>query len=104
MTQKTGIEYGLVRATIDGKMVYRIYSGHATGVRLPSGPGTRIIGHTHPAGTRYPSTGPLSDQANINRAFLRALEENPLAPVPHRRVIWSEGPLDNTIFYLDVLR
>ena len=104
MTQKTGIEYGLVRETVGGQKVYRIYSGHAKGVRLPSGPGTRIIGHTHPAGTRYPSTGPFSDQANINRAFLRSLEENPLAPVPHRRVIWGEGSLDNTIYHPDVLR
>jgi hypothetical protein len=103
-TKASGVEFGLTRETIGGQKVFKLYSGGGDNVRLPSGPGIRNIGHTHPMGTPYPSTGPLSDMTNINLEFLRAVQQNPLAPVPHRRVIWGEGPFDSTIYRPDVLR
>jgi len=104
MSKKSGVEFGITRETINGQRAYRIYSGGGNSVRLPSGPGSRIIGHTHPQGSRYPSFGPFSDMDNINRSFLRSLQGNPAAPVPHRRVIWGEGLFDSTIYHPDILR
>ena len=104
MSKASGVEFGLTRETLNGRMVYRLYSGGGDNVRLPSGPGSRIIGHTHPRGTRYPSTGEFSDMDNINNAFLRSLQQSPSAPMPHRRVIWGEGNFDSTIYYPNVLR
>ena len=91
MSKATGIEFGLVSETIDGRIVYRLYSGGGDNVILRGGPGRRIIGHTHPQGGRYPSEGPLSDMENINKAFLRSLQSDPASPIPHRRVIWGDG-------------
>ena len=101
MTEAHGIEFGLTREVVDGKSVYRLYSGGRNAVTMPSGEGVRIIGHTHPSGYRLPST---ADIDNLNRAFLNSLERDLLAPVPHRRVIWGSGPANSTIYYPNVLR
>jgi hypothetical protein len=104
MSRAAGVEFGLVRETIDGRMVYRLYSGGGDNVALRGGPGRRIIGHTHPQGGRYPSEGPFSDMENINKAFLRSLQIDPTSPVPHRRVIWGDGDFDSTLYFPDILR
>jgi RHS repeat-associated protein len=103
-SKASGVEFGLARETIGESRVFKLYSGGGNNVRIPSGPGARNIGHTHPQGSRYPSTGPFSDMDNINKAFLKALQQDPATPLPHRRVIWGEGLNDNTVYYPDVLR
>jgi len=45
-----------------------------------------------------------ADIGNINAQFLRDVGSNPLAPVPHRRVIFGSGATDSTIYYPNVLR
>jgi hypothetical protein len=101
VTEKTGIEYGLTREVIGGQPAYRLYSGGADWVTMPRGGGVRVIGHTHTSGSRLPSAADIN---NINAQFLRSIEANPLAPVPHRRVIWGPGTNESTIYHPNVLR
>ncbi len=98
MTENLDIEFGLTREIVDGKSVYRLYSGGKNAVTMPT---RGNMAHTHPSGSRLPSA---TDIENINKLFLDLLEENPLAPVPHRRIIWGPGPQDSTIYYPTVLR
>ena len=101
LTEKTGIEFGLTRELVGGRQVRRLYSGGQNAVTLPTGPGIRSIGHTHPSAARLPSSPDIN---SINRRFMNALEADPLAPVPHSRVMWGSGATDSTIYYPNVLR
>jgi hypothetical protein len=102
LTEKTGIEYALTRETRGDQKVFRLYSGGRNAFTTPrAGPNVRMIGHTHPNGTPYPSG---ADLRSLNEQFLEALENNPFAPVPHGRVIYGPGSTESTPYYPNILR
>lgn len=98
LSQAANIEFGLTKELMNGRAVYRLYSGGPNALAMP---GIRNIGHTHPSGNQVPSN---TDIRSINEAFLDAVQSNPLARLPHRRVIWGSGPADSTFYYPNVLR
>ena len=103
LTQAHGIEFGLAREMVNGRAVYRLYSGGANAVTIGESGNQvlRVIGHTHPSGIGLPSG---ADIRNINAAFLNALETDPYARVPVRILIWGPGPGQTTPYYPNVLR
>ena len=103
LTQQHGVEFGLAREMVNGRAVYRLYSGGANAVTIGESGNQvlRVIGHTHPSGIGLPSG---ADIRNINGAFLNALETDPYARVPVRIIIWGPGAGQTTPYYPNVLR
>jgi hypothetical protein len=88
---------------VNGKAVYRLYSGGANAVTIGESGNQmlRVIAHTHPRGTRLPSPG---DLRNINEAFVEAVAADPYARVPVRIIIWGPGAGQTTPYFPNVLR
>lgn len=101
LTEQNPIEYALTRETIGGTRVFRLYSGGRNAVTVPNSLDVRVIGHTHPSGSRWPSRADINA---VNKRFLDLVESDPYARVPHERVIFGPGNRDSTTYYPTLLR
>jgi hypothetical protein len=101
LTEALGIEYGLSRELVNGRAVYRLYSGSSNAVTIGESGNTvlRVIAHTHPSGVGRPS---IDDMANINRAFLEAIARDPSARRPVRIIIYGSGKGQAIPYYPDI--
>jgi hypothetical protein len=104
LTAKHDVEFALTHELIDGKSVYRLYSGERGFVEYPTTNLIRRIAHTHPSGNAAISE---ADVANHNRAWLRYFERNgrkPYTPQFPSRVVYGPGVRDYTMFWPSILR
>jgi hypothetical protein len=104
LSAKHDVEFALTKELVDGRYVYRVYSGARGFVDIPSQNLIRRIAHTHPSGNPMISA---SDLVNHNRTWLRNFERNGMdlyTPIHPSRVIYGSGAADDTLFWSTILR
>ncbi|BBA35542.1 hypothetical protein sS8_3605 [Methylocaldum marinum] len=97
LSEKAGVEFSIVRESVDGKSVTKFYSGSAWSSPAPRD--GRLIGHTHPNKNAYQKWPSEADINIMNARYYRELAVNPYAQPRPSRIIWGPGDTHNTIFW-----
>ena len=97
------VEFKLCLEVLEGRRVFRLYSGGRGFVEYPTQNLIRGIAHTHPSGN--PSVSP-QDIASLNRQWLKYFRSmnNPYVTHFPSRVVYGPGPDDYTLYWPTVLR
>ncbi|AKJ27316.1 annexin [Caldimonas brevitalea] len=97
LSSETGVEYALAIERVEGREVFKLYSGDAWSSGVPQ-TGTHI-GHTHPNevdGQQFPSRADMRSATNmVDR--LRTYDDG--VEPPEQFIIWGSGDHDYTVYY-----
>lgn len=97
LSSATGVEYALAVERVEGREVFKLYSGTAWASGVPKT--STHIGHTHPnevEGQQYPSR---ADVRSATEAVDRLRTYDGTVEPPEQFIIWGPGDNDYSVYY-----